>query len=202
MVLPVRSSHLTLDHLLSVVAIGWTVSYSPRSAKQEFCGDSAISPTFRAGDNGAAATSAGARPGSRRVRCLALAAGPPRRDPRRFQFRPSNTVHSFCERYRSEQSCTAAIPQQQWRTPMDLGIKGRKAIVCAASKGLGKGCAMKLAEEGVDLTICARTPGPARRDSAGNPRQDRRQRFRPSPSTSRPTRAVPPCSRPVPNRTS
>jgi 3-oxoacyl-[acyl-carrier protein] reductase len=39
---------------------------------------------------------------------------------------------------------------------MDLGIKGRKAIVCAASKGLGKGCAMALAREGVDVTICAR----------------------------------------------
>ena len=43
---------------------------------------------------------------------------------------------------------------------MDLGIKGRSAIVCAASKGLGKGCAMKLAEDGVNLTICARTAGP------------------------------------------
>ncbi len=41
---------------------------------------------------------------------------------------------------------------------MDLGIKGRKAIVCAASKGLGKGCAVSLAREGVDITICARTP--------------------------------------------
>lgn len=40
---------------------------------------------------------------------------------------------------------------------MDLGIKGREAIVCAASKGLGRGCAEKLAEAGVDLTICART---------------------------------------------
>jgi 3-oxoacyl-[acyl-carrier protein] reductase len=39
---------------------------------------------------------------------------------------------------------------------MDLGIKGRKAIVCAASKGLGKGSAMALAMEGVDLVICAR----------------------------------------------
>jgi 3-oxoacyl-[acyl-carrier protein] reductase len=39
---------------------------------------------------------------------------------------------------------------------MDLGIKGRKAIVCAASKGLGKGCAVALAREGVELTICAR----------------------------------------------
>lgn len=43
---------------------------------------------------------------------------------------------------------------------MDLGIRGKSAIVCAASKGLGKGCAMKLAEDGVNLTICARTPGP------------------------------------------
>ena len=39
---------------------------------------------------------------------------------------------------------------------MDLGIKGRKAIVCAASKGLGRGCAQALAREGVDVTICAR----------------------------------------------
>ncbi|MEO1563978.1 MAG: SDR family oxidoreductase [Pseudomonadota bacterium] len=43
---------------------------------------------------------------------------------------------------------------------MDLGIKGKKAIVCAASRGLGFGCAEKLAEAGVDLVICARTPGP------------------------------------------
>ena len=39
---------------------------------------------------------------------------------------------------------------------MDLGIRGRKAIVCAASKGLGKGCAVALAEAGVALTLCAR----------------------------------------------
>ncbi|MDV7338617.1 SDR family oxidoreductase [Terasakiella sp. A23] len=40
---------------------------------------------------------------------------------------------------------------------MDLGLKGKTAIVCAASKGLGKACAVNLAREGVDLTICART---------------------------------------------
>jgi 3-oxoacyl-[acyl-carrier protein] reductase len=39
---------------------------------------------------------------------------------------------------------------------MDFGIKGKRAIVCAASRGLGKGCALALAKEGVDLTICAR----------------------------------------------
>src|SRR5260221_4346235 len=40
---------------------------------------------------------------------------------------------------------------------MDLGIKGRKAIGWAASKGLGKACATALAGEGVDLVINART---------------------------------------------
>ncbi len=39
---------------------------------------------------------------------------------------------------------------------MDMGIKGRTALVCAASKGLGKGCAMALAREGVNLVITAR----------------------------------------------
>jgi 3-oxoacyl-[acyl-carrier protein] reductase len=39
---------------------------------------------------------------------------------------------------------------------MDFGIAGKKALVCAASKGLGKGCAMALAEEGVELVILAR----------------------------------------------
>jgi 3-oxoacyl-[acyl-carrier protein] reductase len=36
---------------------------------------------------------------------------------------------------------------------MDLGIRGRKAIVCASSRGLGKACALSLAKEGVDLVI-------------------------------------------------
>src|SRR5258708_8673364 len=40
---------------------------------------------------------------------------------------------------------------------MDFGIAGRGALVCAASKGLGKGCAVNLAREGVNLTIVART---------------------------------------------
>jgi 3-oxoacyl-[acyl-carrier protein] reductase len=39
---------------------------------------------------------------------------------------------------------------------MELGIRGRTALVCAASKGLGKGCAMSLAREGVNLVITAR----------------------------------------------
>ena len=43
---------------------------------------------------------------------------------------------------------------------MDLGISGKTAIVCAASKGLGRGCAEALAEAGVNLIINARTEGP------------------------------------------
>jgi 3-oxoacyl-[acyl-carrier protein] reductase len=39
---------------------------------------------------------------------------------------------------------------------MELGIRGKTALVCAASKGLGKGCAMALAREGVNLVITAR----------------------------------------------
>ncbi|WP_323121646.1 SDR family oxidoreductase [Burkholderia alba] len=40
---------------------------------------------------------------------------------------------------------------------MNLGIAGRTALVCAASKGLGRGCAQALAAEGVKLVIVART---------------------------------------------
>ena len=39
---------------------------------------------------------------------------------------------------------------------MDLGIKGKRAVVCASSKGLGLGCARALAEAGVDLVMNAR----------------------------------------------
>lgn len=39
---------------------------------------------------------------------------------------------------------------------MDLGIRGRKAIICASSKGLGRGCALALAQAGVDVTINGR----------------------------------------------
>ena len=39
---------------------------------------------------------------------------------------------------------------------MDLGIAGRWALVCGASKGLGFGCAEALAKEGVNLVVAAR----------------------------------------------
>jgi len=43
---------------------------------------------------------------------------------------------------------------------MDMGIKGKTALVCASSKGLGRGCAEALAGEGVNLIINARSNGP------------------------------------------
>ncbi len=46
---------------------------------------------------------------------------------------------------------------------MDLGIAGRKALVCAASKGIGRGCAEALAREGAEVTILARTEAEVRR---------------------------------------
>ncbi|MBN1290491.1 MAG: SDR family oxidoreductase [Candidatus Latescibacteria bacterium] len=39
---------------------------------------------------------------------------------------------------------------------MNLGIKGKTAIVCGASQGLGRACAEALASEGVNLVICSR----------------------------------------------
>ena len=39
---------------------------------------------------------------------------------------------------------------------MDLGLAGRKAIVCASSRGLGKACASALAEAGCVVTINGR----------------------------------------------
>ena len=42
---------------------------------------------------------------------------------------------------------------------MDLGIRGKRALVCGASKGLGRGCAWALAEAGVDLVLNARGAG-------------------------------------------
>ncbi|HET8598662.1 MAG TPA: SDR family oxidoreductase, partial [Castellaniella sp.] len=39
---------------------------------------------------------------------------------------------------------------------MDLGIKGRRALVCASSKGLGRACALSLAREGAQVVMLAR----------------------------------------------
>ena len=39
---------------------------------------------------------------------------------------------------------------------MEMGISGKRAIICASSRGLGKGCAMALASEGVNVVINGR----------------------------------------------
>ena len=49
---------------------------------------------------------------------------------------------------------------------MDFGIRGRTAIVCGASKGLGKGCATALAGEGVVTFIVARQKAPLEQTAA------------------------------------
>jgi 3-oxoacyl-[acyl-carrier protein] reductase len=55
---------------------------------------------------------------------------------------------------------------------MDLGLKGKTALVCAASRGLGKGCAAALAAEGVEIVITAR-----RRDALEATAAELRERF-------------------------
>ncbi|NIZ13708.1 SDR family oxidoreductase [Phaeobacter sp. HF9A] len=55
---------------------------------------------------------------------------------------------------------------------MDLGIRGKRALVCASSKGLGLGCAEALAEAGVDLVMNARGA-----DALEAAAQDLRDRF-------------------------
>jgi 3-oxoacyl-[acyl-carrier protein] reductase len=42
---------------------------------------------------------------------------------------------------------------------MDLGLKGKQALVCASSKGLGKACALALASEGALVTLSGRDAG-------------------------------------------
>jgi 3-oxoacyl-[acyl-carrier protein] reductase len=41
---------------------------------------------------------------------------------------------------------------------MDLGLQGKRAIITAASKGLGRAAAQALASEGADIAICSRSP--------------------------------------------
>jgi 3-oxoacyl-[acyl-carrier protein] reductase len=49
---------------------------------------------------------------------------------------------------------------------VDLGLKGRTAIVCAASRGLGYACALSLAQEGVTIFLNARDPANVQRAAA------------------------------------
>ena len=53
---------------------------------------------------------------------------------------------------------------------MDLGIAGRKAIVCASSRGLGRACAMRLAEAGCEVVVNGLDADAARRHGGRYPR--------------------------------
>ena len=50
---------------------------------------------------------------------------------------------------------------------MDLGIAGRKAIVCASSRGLGRGCAEALAAAGCEVVVNGRDAAQLERTAAG-----------------------------------
>src|SRR6266849_1117989 len=56
------------------------------------------------------------------------------------------------------------VLESAWR--MDLGLKGRVAIVAAASQGLGRAVAEELAREGCHVAICARTAADLERAAA------------------------------------
>lgn len=61
---------------------------------------------------------------------------------------------------------------------MDLGLKGRAAIVAAASKGLGRAVAEELAREGCDVAICARTASDLEQTGAAIEKTHGRKVFR------------------------
>ena len=61
---------------------------------------------------------------------------------------------------------------------MDLGIAGRKAIVCASSRGLGRACAMRLAEAGCEVVVNGLDPKRLESDRRRHPQGDRRQGHR------------------------
>jgi NAD(P)-dependent dehydrogenase (short-subunit alcohol dehydrogenase family) len=69
---------------------------------------------------------------------------------------------------------------------MDLGIAGRKAIVCASSRGLGRACAQRLAEAGCEVVI----NGLNRERLEATAAEIRKQRVQRSPQ-SRPTWRAP-----------
>ena len=58
---------------------------------------------------------------------------------------------------------------------MELQLKGKTALVTGGSEGIGKGIALTLAKEGVDVAICARRMEPLEADREGNRGRDRPQ---------------------------
>jgi NAD(P)-dependent dehydrogenase (short-subunit alcohol dehydrogenase family) len=58
---------------------------------------------------------------------------------------------------------------------MDLGLEGKTALVTGGSEGIGRGIALGLAREGVDVAICARRPGPLEAAAAEIARETNRK---------------------------
>jgi NAD(P)-dependent dehydrogenase (short-subunit alcohol dehydrogenase family) len=58
---------------------------------------------------------------------------------------------------------------------MDLSLNGKTALVTGGSEGIGRGIALGLAREGVDVAICARRPGPLEATAAEIARQTNRK---------------------------
>src|SRR5215470_5955772 len=59
----------------------------------------------------------------------------------------------------TRESFRGSIEDLRWSERMDLGLRGRVAIVAAASQGLGRAVAEELAREGANIAVCARTAG-------------------------------------------
>jgi 3-oxoacyl-[acyl-carrier protein] reductase len=59
---------------------------------------------------------------------------------------------------RAHPTLAAQQKKREGLSAMDLGIAGRKAIVCASSRGLGKACARSLAEAGCEVVVNGRDP--------------------------------------------
>src|SRR5262249_16877707 len=60
---------------------------------------------------------------------------------------------------RSGKDCASPPTAKEKERSMDLGLRGKNVLVTAASKGMGKACAMGFAAEGARVAMCARTGG-------------------------------------------
>src|SRR5207253_8432350 len=75
--------------------------------------------------------------------------------PRSLNFSPPSNPVAGCRIGRPPD-----LFRQDRRTPMDLKLNGKTAFVTGGSEGIGKGIALALAQEGVDVAICVRRKEP------------------------------------------